>query len=299
MVNVERYGSWRGCDSAHCRTPAYLARDEARRDEAWPSQVRALEAIARSQSTPVVNLRRAIGTALGSPPYTLGRFMKDCRHPAALGHAWIAQLIVHALQQLDLADAEQGPSSREGEGHCPPKSPGWPAAAHCLRNEALRDAVLGGSGFTFVGGRKPALRSSAVGSWVELRVRDVSGANTTVAQLGFLQSWRKSMGSASVSCAPPCTCTALESLDAYVPTERVSVTRLRGVRLARAGGGGECALRVTSQLGPISRGEVYVVNSLILSSSRTGTSLGALGPTLSIAYTPLTFTLSSPSPNPN
>ena len=299
VVNVERYGSWRGCDSAHCRTPAYLARDEARRDEAWPSQVRALEAIARSQSTPVVNLRRAIGTALGSPPYTLGRFMKDCRHPAALGHAWIAQLIVHALQQLDPADAEQGPSSREGEGHCPPKSPGWPAAAHCLRNEALRDAVLGGSGFTFVGGRKPALRSSAVGSWVELRVRDVSGANTTVAQLGFLQSWRKSMGSASVSCAPPCTCTALESLDAYVPTERVSVTRLRGVRLARAGGGGECALRVTSQLGPISRGEVYVVNSLILSSSRTGTSLGALGPTLSIAYTPLTLTLSSPSPNPN
>ena len=120
--------------------------NQARRDEAWPSQVRALEAIARSQSTPVVNLRRAIGTALGSPPYTLGRFMKDCRHPAALGHAWIAQLIVHALQQLEPADAEQGPSSREGEGHCPPKSPAWPAAAHCLRNEALRDAVLGGSG---------------------------------------------------------------------------------------------------------------------------------------------------------
>lgn len=136
------------------------------------------------------------------------------------------------------------------------------------------------------------------------------------------------MGSASVSCAPPCTCaphassnprprpspsprpnrpepdsnprcTALESLDAYVPTERVSVTRLRGVRLARAGGGGECVLRVTSQLGPISRGEVYVVNSLILSSSRTGTSLGPLGLTLSITYTPLTLTLPSPSPNPN
>ena len=112
------------------------------------------------------------------------------------------------------------------------------------------------------------------------------------------------MGTASVSCAPPCTCapnaspnpspnpstnpspshpnpdpnsrcTALESLDSYVPTERVSVTRLRAVRLARGGGGGECVLRITSHLGPISRGEVYVVNSLILSSSRTGTSLGA------------------------
>ena len=59
-----------------------------------------------------------------------------------------------------------------------------------------------------------------------------------------------------------------------MPTERVSVTRLRAVRLAR-GGGGECVLRITSHLGPISRGEVYVVNSLILSSSRTGTSLGA------------------------
>ena len=29
------------CDSAHCRTSAYLEKDEARRDEAWPSQVRA------------------------------------------------------------------------------------------------------------------------------------------------------------------------------------------------------------------------------------------------------------------
>ena len=162
-----------------------------------------------------------------------------------------------------------------GSGRCPAKSPSWPAAAHCLRNEALRDAVVGGSGFTFVGGRKPALRSAAAGSWVDLRVRDVSGANTTVAQLGFLQSWRKTMGTASVSCAPPCTCTALESLDSYVPLERVSVTRLRAVRLARGDGGGECVLRITSHLGPISRGEVYVVNSLILSSSRTGTSLGA------------------------
>ncbi len=48
------------------------------------------------------------------------------------------------------------------------------------------------------------------------------------------------MGTASVSCAPPCTCTALESLDSFVPLERVSVTRLRAVRLAR--GGGEDAL---------------------------------------------------------
>ena len=40
-----------------------------------------------------------------------------------------------------------------GSGRCPAKSPSWPAAAHCLRNEALRDAVVGGSGFTFVGGR--------------------------------------------------------------------------------------------------------------------------------------------------
>ena len=93
--------------SAHCRTSAYLEQDEARRDEAWPSQVRALEAIARELTTPVVNLRRAVGSSLGTSPYTLGRFMKDCRHPGPLGHTWIAELIVHALQQVDPADAEQ------------------------------------------------------------------------------------------------------------------------------------------------------------------------------------------------
>ena len=203
--------------------------------------------------------------------------MDDFIHP---GHAWLAQLIAHALQQADPTDAEQVPSlgGEHGAARCPSAS--WPTAAHCLRNKALRDAVVGSSGFAFVGGRKPALRSAAAGSWVDLRVRDVSGANTTVAQLGYLQSWNARMGTASVSCAPPCTCAALESLDAYVPRERVSVTRLRAVRLARGGGGGgdgtgECVLRITSHLGPISRGEVYAVNSLILSHSHAGPSLGA------------------------
>ena len=75
---------------------------------AYPyAKVRGLEAIARSLSTPVVNLRRAIASSLGAAPYTLGRFMKDCRHPGPLGHTWIAELIVHALQQVDPADAEQ------------------------------------------------------------------------------------------------------------------------------------------------------------------------------------------------
>ena len=97
------------------------------------------------------------------------------------------------------------------------------------------------------------------------------------------------MGTASVSCAPPCVCTALESLDAYVPRERVSVTRLRAVRLQRGGGGGggsggggggsdhsgECVLRITTHRGPISRGEVYAVNSLILSSAHAGPGLSA------------------------
>ena len=67
-------------------------------------QVRALESIARELSTPVVNLRRAIGGRLGSSPYTLGRFMKDCRHPGPLGHAWLAQLIAHAIEQVDPAE---------------------------------------------------------------------------------------------------------------------------------------------------------------------------------------------------
>ena len=74
-------------------------------------KVRALEAIARELTTPVVNLRRAVGSSLGTWPYTLGRFMKDCRHPGPQGHAWLAQLIVHALQQVDPADAEQVASS--------------------------------------------------------------------------------------------------------------------------------------------------------------------------------------------
>ena len=69
--------------------------------------MRALEAIARELTTPVINLRRAVGSSLGTSPYTLGRFMKDCRHPGPLGHAWIAQLIAHALQQVDPSDAEQ------------------------------------------------------------------------------------------------------------------------------------------------------------------------------------------------
>ena len=68
---------------------------------------------------------------------------------------------------------------------------------------------------------------------------------------------------------------ALESLDAYAPRERASVTRLRAVRLTRRGGPGDCVLRVTAHRGPVSRGETFVVNSLLLSKSQAGPELGA------------------------
>ena len=260
VVNVDRFGSWERCGTAHCRTAAFLQHDGAgRRGEAWPSQVRAIEAISAELRTPVVNVNRAIGARLGAPPFVLSRFMRDCRHPGPLGHAWLAQLLVRALQQ-----AAESPPPAAAPPACPAAA--WPATAVCLRDERLRDAAVARSGFEYVPGRKPALRATATGSWVELRVRGISDKPAT-AQLGYLQSWMPKMGNAAVSCAPPCRCAALEPLDAYVPRERVSVTRLRAVRLSRMGGTGSCDLRITVLRGAKSGGELYVINSLILSSS--------------------------------
>ena len=269
VVNVDRFGSWERCGTAHCRTAAFLRHDgAARRSEVWPSQVRAIEAISAELRTPVVNINRAVGVRLGAPPFVLSRFMRDCRHPAPLGHAWLAQLLVRALQHAAEAPPPGGALAGSPPAASPPACPAaaWPATAVCLRNERLRDAVVARSGFEYVPGRKPALRATVAGSWVELRVRGISDKPAT-AQLGYLQSWMPKMGDAAVSCAPPCRCAALEPLDAYVPRERVSVTRLRGVRLSRAGGTGSCDLRVTVVRGAKSGGELYVVNSLILSSS--------------------------------
>ena len=152
VVNVERYGSWRNCDSAHCRSAEWLRQDEARRDEAWPSQVRALEAIARDLTTPVVNLRRAVGSRLGTSPYTLARFMKDCRHPGPLGNApgweelppprrasrsisrptcWAAAGGAPAAGRQQRG-ASRGGASSEAPAESP--LPAWRPLAHCARS---------------------------------------------------------------------------------------------------------------------------------------------------------------------
>lgn len=74
------------------------------------------------------------------------------------------------------------------------------------------------------------------------------------------------MGSAEVSCEPPCTCAALESIDGYEPKRRMSITRLRAVAAtAPPSTKGACVLVVSVRRNEQTGGEKYVVSDLMLS----------------------------------
>ena len=49
-----------------------------------------IERISLHYGVPVLSLRRAVGSALGTPPFVPSTFMRDCAHPNAQGHSWLA-----------------------------------------------------------------------------------------------------------------------------------------------------------------------------------------------------------------
>lgn len=295
VVNVHRYGSFKGCGSSvQCLPAATFAA------EATDSQAAALEELARAHGTPVVSLRRAVHDAamLGRPPFALASFMHDCRHPRTLGHAWLAQLLAHAVEQA--AGGECPPPRRQrgttAAAERREQRGGWPAAAlrdsdgSCLRNDDLRAAAQSARGFAWVGGRKPGWQSTRAGSELRLRVRvalpdtrvDDDGASTRTArlkasgtgggggaaelQLGFVESWRSSFGAATVACEPPCDCHATESLEGHAPRSGRTITSLRAVSVRRAANESatECVLRITTVRGAVAGGEEFDVRALIV-----------------------------------
>ena len=281
VVNVHRYGAFSGCGSSiHCLPAATF---EA---EAADSQAAALERLARAHSTPVVSLRRAVHEAvmLGQPPFVLAQFMNDCRHPRRLGHAFLAQLLAHAVEQA-ATGGECPPPRRQSTSTAAAERGergGWPAGAlrdcggSCLRNDDLRAAAQSARGFVWVGGRKPGWHSTRAGSELRLRVRvaiadggDANGGRGGGAaelQLGFVESWRDSFGAARVACEPPCDCQATESLEGHAPKSGRTITSLRAVSVRRAANESatECVLRVTTVRGALAAGEEFDVRALIV-----------------------------------
>lgn len=174
----------------------------------------------------------------GTPPVTLSHFMRDCKHPSAQGHSWLAQLLVEAMQQAAYGRAMRAMRCR---GRRPPPLPPpltplggleVGGGVKCLHADALHAALVGASGFARVNGTKPGLRSTGpAGSWLRLRLPiDASQVEGASVHLGFLQSWRPSMGAARVTCEAPCACAPL-ALPAHDATQPVSVTKIRALRV--------------------------------------------------------------------
>ena len=139
----------------------------------------------------------------------------------------------------------------------------------CLHADALYAALVGARGFGLVNGTKSGLRSvGPAGSWLRLRLPiDASeGAHASV-HLGFLQSWRPSMGAAQVTCEEPCACVPL-ALPAHDPTQPVSVTKIRALRVqlpAVANGAAvrSCVLRLQTETGGAGGAEFMLSHAIV------------------------------------
>ncbi len=145
----------------------------------------------------------------------------------------------------------------------------------CLHGKSLSTAFVGGNGFALESGRKPGLRATKAGSHARLRVRMPHGLRGTWVHIGFLQSWRKEMGRASLTCEPPCLCSASAPaatqprasasplwFDGWKPSEHVSVTKIAPFYVASPAADDECILRLeghTSGAG----GSRFVLSDLI------------------------------------
>ena len=136
------------------------------------------------------------------------------------------------------------------------------SSSACLHGDSLRAAAISLGGFAYEGGRKPGLKSLRVGSSVRLRVGLPTAAAGTWVHLGYLQSWRREMGSARLACERPCICSTTGGrrgsggdgveelhLHGWNPRERVSVTKIIPVHVRRAARNGlaegaQCVLRL-------------------------------------------------------
>ena len=126
-------------------------------------------------------------------------------------------------------------------------------------------------------------------SYLRLRVKLPSRGlmSGTWVHIGYLQSWRKEMGSALLTCEPPCSCSsggppkgggnAAPSpplrLEGHNPAEKVSVTKIAPVHVSSsssAGDGGDekehsCVLRVE-----VKGGGRFMLSHLITGSRDPG-----------------------------
>ena len=251
----------------------------------------AIASLCRHYNVPLVSLRDALGEDLGTPPYVISNFAKDCAHPTPQGHSWIAQLIVHAMRQAGAIAGSEERCRRPAASDLPAPKMLRPRTAAlggnsstCLHGESLSAALVATSGFSMVGGRKPGLRASRAGSFVRLRVHVPAGGHSTWAHLGYLQSWRREMGRARLVCESPCACSTHAQgvhhadaqplvFDGWNPKEKVSVTRishfyvhLRGGKAAIAQ---QCVLRFEVSAGEAG-GDRFMISDLIAGAHDPG-----------------------------
>lgn len=268
VVNAHVFGDGKRCVQQICAPSSSFRYDE--RGSLEPQ----IERLAKRYRTPLVSLRRAVFDDLGTPPVTLSNFMRDCKHPSAQGHSWLAQLIVEAMQQAVQGGAMRAQRCR---GRRPPPLPPpltplggleVGGGVKCLHAAALHAALVGTSGFWLVNGTKPGLRSvGPPGSWLRLRLPIDAGEGASV-HLGFLQSWRPGMGAARVRCEAPCACPPL-ALPAHDPTQPVSVTKIRALHVqppaAVADGGAAvgCVLRLQTEAGGKGGAEFMLSHAIV------------------------------------
>ena len=258
---------------------------------------RAIQAVCKHYGVPLVSLRHALGDDLGTLPYVLSNFAKDCAHPTPQGHSWLAQLVVHAIRRAAAAlAASDAPLADErcGRGRLTRELPAprllSPRTAAlggntslCLHGESLAAAMVGATAFAIEGGRKPGLKAVRAGSVVRLRVSIPAGMSGTWAHVGYLQSWRRDMGRAALTCEAPCRCGTTDRsalvnapplwLEGWSANEKVSVTKILPFYVRRdaraATPGGSCIARIQVHAGSAGGGR-FVVSDFISGSSDPG-----------------------------
>jgi len=205
----------------------------------------------------------------------LDRFMVDCKHPNAQGHAFLAQLVLARL--VDAASVSQCEGSASTRLRRPllhkPVRASYNPNGWCARDEQLTRLVRESKGFNYTdeGRGKPGLVAHEAGAFVTFCI-DASVPGGAAVFLGYLESYAEQMGSASIRCSGRCECGTAPDVESFAPTKRVSITTIESIEVnilaGRAEPGRECCeltVRVLARApGSTRRGHKFKVTSLIL-----------------------------------
>eukprot|EP01062_Namystynia_karyoxenos_P042071 TRINITY_DN30715_c0_g1_i1.p1 TRINITY_DN30715_c0_g1~~TRINITY_DN30715_c0_g1_i1.p1 ORF type:complete len:483 (+),score=78.83 TRINITY_DN30715_c0_g1_i1:62-1510(+) len=238
VVNAHRWGA--SHTDCLARSPRRLSAPSE-----WDRIADEMTRVAAHYGVPLVSLRQATVAQLRAGA-DIRHFMRDCRHPNALGQAWMAQLAARQIRR-----AEGGRCSAGGGAAALP-APLLPTATAagggpCLRGSALRAAAAGGApGWHWEGEPKPGWASEGAPEAGELSISLAATAGFRRLWVGFERTWQSGAGSAELRCRGGCGCRS--AVAARDTSQRSTVVALQSVAVAPAGTA-PCSVAVSARGG--------------------------------------------------